>query len=472
MNKLRLRTQLILFFILLIGLLLAGTGFYINWQLEKVVETEIEQRLKTVARVAAIRVNDTVLMNLVPGDDASRTAGRLHQEFAAFAEAADLSRLLIFDRNRKVLLDSEGALKIGESYFRLRFDEAETVACLEQRTATASRLFFSHQNEPFKAAYAPIVMGENVQGFVCVEGQASSFSAIIKIRTALLTIGLTAIIVAGIFGGFMAGRIVRPIEELTRRAAAIKDGQYGSQLQIGGSTEVVFLSSQISKMSEAIQERHQKQQMMLAGIAHEIRNPLGGIELFADLLYKQGDEKSRKYASKIRAEVKHLKKTVTDFLDYARPSDAKMAIINLRDCFFESKEYLGSLQSTLRWHIDIPATCEVFFDWDQLQRVLLNLIQNAVEALEGKDDAIITVSAVKERDVVLLKIQDNGPGIHPDERDKIFEPFYTSRHQGTGLGLAIVKMLLAENHGSISIQESDVGAVFLLKISHEKIKQA
>jgi len=467
LSKLRLRTQITFFFLLQIGLLLLISGVYVNWQLRRVVERELGERLLAMARLAATQVAGTPVLALLPGDEQSRTALRLRREFETFIALGGLSRLLIADAHHRIYFDSRGELAIGSEYVRLRFDAAEIARALAGKPADAP-LFYDNHGQPFKAAYAPLATGEqSAAGIVCVEANAASLSAVREARNMLLTIGGLAIAGAALSAGILSRQVTRPLEKLKQAAEAIGRGDYSAPVEKSGSSEVAFLAHTIEDMRQAIIQRQQRQQMMLAGVAHEIRNPLGGIELFAGLLQKKSSAERQPDIDKILHELQQLKKIVQDFLEYARPVAPRRQTVGLAPAVDEARELLGDLADGVDWQVVIDPQLAADADADHLRRMLLNLLRNACEAIAEQKNRAIKIVAVSHDDQVHLTIEDNGPGIAIDHRDKIFEPFFTTRHQGTGLGLALVKLLAEENGGRVELMENSLksnGCAFRLSL--------
>lgn len=459
-NKFRLRTQITIFFLMQIGLLLLVSGVYVNWQLRRLVEREMGERLIAIARLAATQVGDTPVFALLPGDEESRTALRLHREFENFVMLGGLSRLLIVDAQQRVFFDSRGELGIGNEYVRLRFDEQEILRALSGEPSAAP-LFYDNNNQPFKAAYAPLDGGG---GVVCVEASAASLAAVRETRNMLLTIGGLAIVGAALSAGILSRQVTMSLEKLKHAAESIGRGDYSATVEKSGGSEVAFLAQTIEDMRRAIVQRQQRQQMMLAGIAHEIRNPLGGIELFAGLLQKKSAPELQPNIEKILHELQQLKKIVHDFLEYARPTTPRAKAVKLAAAVEEAKELLGELAEGINWKIDIESEMAVKVDPDHLRRILLNLLRNGCEAVANQEENSIKLSSKSIDDYIELVITDNGPGIAIENREKIFEPFFTTRHNGTGLGLALVKLLVEENSGKVELLDGEGGATFWLSL--------
>ena len=194
---------------------------------------------------------------------------------------------------------------------------------------------------------------------------------------------------------------------------------------------------------------------MVAGVSHEIKNPLGIIRSTAELLAETADsnQQSKRLSGVIIEESTRLNNIVTEFLDFARPPT-----LNLQDCKLEEilQKNLNFLQPELeKMGIIVQSnlqgrTFEFQADQDLLYRAFLNIILNALQAMNK--EGLIQVRAAKEKDYYEIEIEDNGSGISPENMQKIFNPFFTTKERGTGLGLSIVKKIIASHQGTITLE--------------------
>lgn len=463
-NKLKLRTQFIIFLLLQTGLLLAISGFYVNWQVRKVVENELAEKLLAIGHVAAMQCNNTRALQLLPGEENSRTLLRLSQRLQPILTSGSVSRILLLDRQSLCYFDSRAQIRIGEEYYRARLDAQEIDFAFSGKPAT-SHFFFDAEGQPFKSVYLPVSIDDEPSGAVlCLEGSAGGLQAIDTTQKILLTIGLLSIVIAIFSAAIIARQVTRPLEKLEKAAVAIGRGQYDKPITQSGSSEVNFLARTIDKMRRGIGERHKRQQMMLAGVAHEIRNPLGGIKLFTGILQKTADASMQPHLAKILKEVNHLNGIISDFLRYARPVQARLQTVNV---YKFAKEIIAVLESrfpSVQWDFRVDERLNIHIDPDHFRQILTNLIQNAGLALQQIDDPRISLSALQNDHETTICVADNGAGVAPDLQEKIFQPFFTTRNEGIGLGLALVQMLAEENGCRISLKSNQAGAEFCLVI--------
>lgn len=217
---------------------------------------------------------------------------------------------------------------------------------------------------------------------------------------------------------------------------------------------------------------------LAAGLVHEVRTPLHAIQLNAQLLAEDVEnlpaENRARYerrSKRIYNEVKALSKTLEMFLTFARPPRLEPEPVDLNRFLRELIEFVQpeadeaeiKLESNLA-----PDMYPVIIDQNQFTHVMLNLLRNAMEAIEQRREkepefsgAKVTVSTFDEDKNIRIEVEDNGIGIDPNNEDKIFEVFYTTKEKGTGLGLGIVKRIVNDHRGEIKLNSRDTaGAIF------------
>jgi signal transduction histidine kinase len=196
-----------------------------------------------------------------------------------------------------------------------------------------------------------------------------------------------------------------------------------------------------------------------AGIAHEIRNPLttarGFLQLFLERLTSPED---RRFLNLTIAELDRIQRLVKDFMSLAKPEDVNYESVNIQAIVGEITDFMQA-EASLRgvwFHSQLPAGNEVWIraNVNQIKQVILNLVQNALQACTSKDS--VHLQLIADHSQVRIVIQDSGCGMSPDQLDRIYQPFYTTKATGTGLGLAISRRIMEEHGGAIKV-ESKLG---------------
>ena len=205
---------------------------------------------------------------------------------------------------------------------------------------------------------------------------------------------------------------------------------------------------------------------LTAGIAHEFRNGLATIHGYGRLLDLEALPATyRPYVEGIREETRSLGQIVTNFLNFARPAELTLSRVDLRGiCEHAADEVRGEAR-TFDGEIQVTGDFGVI-DGDEvlLRQAFSNLLRNAVEACTGASvmpRVLIESSVDPALKLSRIRFDDNGPGIDPSQRDRVFQPFFTSKRNGTGLGLALVQKIIVFHNGRVDIGESSLGGASL-----------
>jgi two-component system, NtrC family, nitrogen regulation sensor histidine kinase NtrY len=197
-------------------------------------------------------------------------------------------------------------------------------------------------------------------------------------------------------------------------------------------------------------------------LAHEIKNPLTPIQLSAERLrrhFADAPEATRdlvaECATTIVGEVESLKGLVDEFSQFARMPAPRAVPTDLHGVLDDALGLYDGLLSEVRFHrVYAPSLPRVSVDPEQMRRVVLNLVDNAVEAMDRHGNIEVSTAHDAAHSLVNVIVADDGPGIPPGERDKLFLPYYSTKKRGSGLGLAIVRRIVAEHGGSIEVAEN------------------
>lgn len=239
-----------------------------------------------------------------------------------------------------------------------------------------------------------------------------------------------------------------------RVSASRLRGRKGEPL---GTVLVLRDMREIHAMEEALERSRRLAALgrMAAGIAHEIRNPLSTLRGFAQFFSRRNgaDAVALQYADLMVSEVDRLNRTVSALLQFARPREPEFSSANLGDLLRRTAHLLADEMTAHRveLRLDLPAEPLVFpVDPDLLTQMLINLLQNALAAIEVGGE--IHLGADADGQSVRLWVEDTGKGMSAEECERMFEPFYTTRKEGTGLGLAVVQQIIEQHRGRIEVK--------------------
>jgi signal transduction histidine kinase len=201
---------------------------------------------------------------------------------------------------------------------------------------------------------------------------------------------------------------------------------------------------------------------LAAGIAHEIRNPLVAIHTFAQLLPEHFDDPEFRatFSDLTNSELERVSTLINDLMAFARPSPVLLGEAQINDLIEQVVRLLSGQarkQGTILKTQLSPTLPPLVVDQGQMKQVLLNLLQNALQATESDGTVTVTTATVRGpngQEYCELAVQDTGPGIPPEQKEKIFDPFFTTKSRGTGLGLSIVHQIIKEHGGFIDVEST------------------
>ncbi len=268
-------------------------------------------------------------------------------------------------------------------------------------------------------------------------------------------------------------RLNEQVGRLVKRVERVAQGDINTPLKVAGNWEIHRLSVAIESMRNQLQkfirsnlemERQASLGQMAAGIAHEVRNPLTTLNTAVQALAKQEKESEKLELLEIMGdEISRTNTVIKGLLDYARPRDPEPCLIAVR-ALFEHTKVLADVVAK-KYHSRIELFIEedaeniltLFGDSIHLRQVVLNLVLNGLQAMEGKKKGLLEITARRQGDHCVIAIKDEGCGIPEHALARVLEPFFTTKPYGTGLGLAICASLVERNQGTMNI-ESDPGS--------------
>ncbi|MEF8942572.1 MAG: ATP-binding protein [Desulfohalobiaceae bacterium] len=229
----------------------------------------------------------------------------------------------------------------------------------------------------------------------------------------------------------------------------------GSLILFSDITEIKALQDQVKQM-----EKMASLGELSAGLAHELKNPLAGIK--ASLQLTQQNSVSEEQRSKLQAvvqkDIERMDNLVKEFLAFARPEEADPRQTSLAKVLRDCLENLNQLHPEVRFETD-PSVEDAHWYWDpeQLQRILMNLLLNAGQACADHPEPAVRIDLDTDRSGEYLFIADNGPGLDPEMEERIFHPFVTTKQKGSGLGLSIALRLANQNGSHLSLRNRPMG---------------
>jgi two-component system, NtrC family, nitrogen regulation sensor histidine kinase NtrY len=302
-----------------------------------------------------------------------------------------------------------------------------------------------------------------------------------QIRTTAYGVASGGMLLAIVFSLWIAARVSRPIEEMARASEAVAAGNWDVTVQERGHDELTVLARSFNHMTAELAaqrerlvqtERVAAWRELARRLAHELKNPLFPLQLTVENLSRarqlsepEFDEVFQESTRTLGMEIANLKKIIGRFSDFSKMPRPQLERIDAADLV----ERVRALYATacgenviLQTHVaDGPMPLDA--DPELLYRALSNLVLNAMDAMPN--GGTVTISAKPAGSAIELTVGDTGEGLTPEECERLFTPYYTTKEHGTGLGLAIVQSIVADHAGTIAVEShAGSGAKFIISL--------
>jgi signal transduction histidine kinase len=414
-------------------------------------------------------------------------ASRLLSEIVQYQDEID--RIRIFDRTLKPLVVSN-RLTIGDHVPREALERALERGVSEGIYSTRGTTPVLYYLVPIRGrGETPQAVMELVQLATAVEARVAAAQGDVWTR-----LGLLVVSIAALTGVILQRQVLRPVARLMDGIRRLGAGESGARLPVERRDELGRLASAFNDMAAKLQsaqaelvaegertleleaELRRVETLAVAGklatgFAHEVGTPLNIISGRAEYLLGRlpDDDPARKDLIGIVDQIDRISGIIASLLDTLRPQKPALAPVQLSDVFDRLVPLVAHAARRRDVALDVEARADLpalMADANQLQQVLINLLVNAIEA--SPPGARVEVTAAAEvrdgRDGITIRVSDSGPGVAPELRAAVFQPFFTTkpRGQGTGLGLAICRDIVREHGGTIEVADRSEGATFVV----------
>ena len=396
----------------------------------------------------------------------NRMADKVNREFGAY--------IAVMDRAGNVMTNSQAAYDEDPEFMESLSGEEITQAFQRILAGETIRLRSESGEAPTFTVGVPFMMGNTVTGAVFIRTRAQRIESglgEILVRIAALAAGVIAL--TGVVVFLFVRRRLKPLKELETAAATIAEGDFSVQVdEKAGDRELRELSGAFNTMTKKLQGVETNRREFVANVSHELRSPITSIRGFAEGMADGviPEEEQPKYLRLVANESRRLSGLIDDLLALSRleREDAKpeMTVFDVNEML--RRAVIRRMNDLEDKKIDVSCefeedSCMVRADSDRIEQVVINLLDNAIKFTP--EGGKITLESAAADGTAEITVRDSGCGVAPEDRDRIFDRFFTADRahtagKGTGLGLSICKRIMEMHGQSIRLLDTEEGAAF------------
>jgi signal transduction histidine kinase len=369
--------------------------------------------------------------------------------------------LLIAHPDKKLVLRNTNM----DSILGLRFRVSDKPHSFEAR----------HLQKKYLFSYAPIK--HKLPLYVVIQRELEeSYKLLGRMKALIWFVILISVILSLAVSFYLARRLVQPIRELQFWSKKIALGDFDFGVNPKSSDEIGRLFIMFRRMSERLKEAREKEKLAALGIAattisHKFKNAIVSLKTFSQLLpqRKGNTQFMQRFERDFASTVEHLEKMFRNLSQVTSSRKIKVESINLFKMFYSLQDVYAETMSRqgIEFRMEIESELPMIKgDKDQLQEVFVNLLQNSIQSMPKGGMIILKINQDHESDArIKISIHDTGPGIPKENLNKIFKPFFSTKHGGMGLGLAISKKIIEDHDGTLAVSSIEGrGSVFTIML--------
>ena len=393
--------------------------------------------------------------------------------------------------NGHVVASTLGGLDLREQFTRLFNETAQG----SRRTSKAREVFLGDEHYSCAAGRFASLTGDAGLGYLLLCSYEQALRTLRSTQQLLLLVSVIGLLLGTLIVSFLVRRATEPLRQLQASAEAVGRGDFSRHVEVVSNDECGELAQVFNQMTENVKRSREELERtvttlkstqaqliqseklsgigeFVAGVAHELNNPLTSVVGFSELLMRAGDHPQQKrFLELIYRSALRCQKIVQSLLSFARrhPPERKLSDVNsLVENAVEFMQYqlrTNNIEVVTRLDRNLP---EVMLDPHQMQQVFLNIINNARQAIEtkgAKGRILISTECVPPR--LRVAFEDDGPGIPQENLPRLFDPFFTTKEigKGTGLGLSLCYGVVTEHGGNIQVKSKPgEGAAFVIDL--------
>ncbi len=434
-----------------------------------------------------IRCNLTYIMN-------QNTPVDIKPALKRMSELTNISKVRILDENGRIQHSSQGSetgkfISAEELVEFRRYDwQDDSQVRFSRGDPDDSTAFMAIRNEA--SCYSCHDPSREINGILELKLKDTKISPLLeRNRIKVMAVGLIALIVLIFVILRLFEKIInRPLSRLKSEMKKVRKGDLDVAAKPRNDDEIGELTRSFNLMVGDLKEaRHKIKQLheqemekaghlasvgeLAAGLAHEIKNPIAGINSSLEIICQKTPEgvPEKEIFREILKQTDRIHMIIQDLLSYAKPKPLSREQVNINQVIQRALKLAESQTKDKDIALNfnpLPGESVFMLDENKIQEVILNLLLNSIAAIE--DTGVISITLSRKKEKLLISIADNGRGIQQEHADKVFSPFFTTRRKGTGLGLSICKKIVEEHEGDIKVKSRfGKGTEFIISLPVE-----
>jgi signal transduction histidine kinase/CheY-like chemotaxis protein len=453
---------------------------------EKADTVRVGDRLFNVVSVPVFGAGDHLIGALALGSEI---------DLAAAQELRDLTQCqVVFVANRQVAASTLIGPELRQQFVNL-FQQSTAGGIRRDSAAGITKIFAGDEHYFCIAGRFKSLRGDGSLGYLLLSSYEQPLRALHRLQQTLLLVSSACILVGTAVVWFLLRKVTQPLRALRDSAEAVGRGDFSRRVEVRSRDECGELADVFNRMTTNLQSSHEQLEMtvetlkttqaqlvqseklsgigeFVAGVAHELNNPLTSVMGFSELLKKSDvDPQHQHFVAMIHKSALRCQKIVQSLLSFARRHQPERKLASLNELAEGAVEILQYQMRTSNIEVITrldPGLPQVMIDPHQVQQVFINIINNARQAIEAhRPSGWVRITSERQGNRVRVIFQDNGPGIPEADLSKVFDPFFTTKEvgKGTGLGLSLCYGIIHEHGGLISVRSKlGEGATFFVEL--------
>ncbi len=453
---------------------------------EKADTIRVGDRLFDVVSVPVFGVGNHLIGALTLGSEIDVTTAQ---------ELRDLTQCqIVLLANRQVVASTVAGPELRHQFVGL-FQQYASGAVRRDSSAGIQKILTGDEHYFCTAGKFSSLGGDGNLGYLLLSSYEQPLRALHRMQQTLLVVSAAGILLGTAIVWFLIRKVTQPLRALRDSAEAVGRGDFSRRVQVQSRDECGELADVFNRMTENLKSSHEQLEMtvetlkttqaqliqseklsgigeFVAGVAHELNNPLTSVMGFSELLKKaDGDPQHQRFLEMIHKSALRCQKIVQSLLSFARRHQPERKLSSLNELVEGALEILqyqmrtSNIEVITRLDPELP---RVMVDPHQVQQVFLNIVNNARQAIEAhRPSGYVRIVSERQGSRARVTFQDNGPGIPESNLSKVFDPFFTTKEvgKGTGLGLSLCYGIIHEHGGVISARSKPgEGATFIVEL--------